>query len=307
MSIFSFKDEQVLGEVARVETARVWVRVTSPERLRVARVGRLVAVKGRDANEWVIGMIEKVWRRPAVVEDMAGDALDEGEPEAIAQEENGVQLALVGTYRALEGKHADSFTRAVLTLPTIDEAVYPIEEKALEDFMAIISREGEQAADEPLDVGVFTLDPKATAFLDGNKLFQRHAALVGSTGTGKSFTVAYLMEQAAKLPHANAIVFDLHGEYRSLGFCRHLRVAGPGDLAEPGGDVIFLPYWLLNWEEMQAILVDRSEITAHNQAMVLHDEVGEAKRKRLTDEGKDDVLASFTVDSPVPFDLGFVV
>jgi len=303
MSIFQFEEEQALGEVARVETARVWARVTSPDRLRVARVGRLVAVKGGDANEWVIGMIEKVWRHPAASEDEESLDVD---VESVVQEENGVQLALVGTYRALEGERVDFFTRAVLTLPTIDERVYPIEEKSLEDFMAIISKEGEDAAEDPLAVGVFTLDPKATAFLDGNKLFQRHAALVGSTGTGKSWTVANLMEQVAKLPHANAIVFDLHGEYRSLTFARHLRVAGPGDLAQPADDVIFLPFWLLNWEEMQAILVDRSENTAHNQAMILHGEVARAKREQLTAEGKHDVLASFTVDSPVPFDLGSV-
>ena len=306
MSIFTFEVDQALGEVARVETARVVVRVTSPERLRVARVGRLVAVKGRDANEWVIGMIEKVWRRPALVEDMTEEPQEQADVEAVVQEENGVQLALVGTYRAREGKRVDFFTRAVLTLPTIDEAVYPIEEKALEDFMAIISKEGKETAEDPLAVGVFTLDPKATAFLDGNKLFQRHAALVGSTGTGKSWAVANLMEQAAKLPHASAVVFDLHGEYKSLDFARHLRVAGPGDLAKAGGDVIFLPYWLLNWEEMQAILVDRSETTAHNQAMIVHDEMAAAKRRRLTDEGKKEVLASFTVDSPVPFDLDAV-
>ncbi len=173
-------------------------------------------------------MIEKVWRRPALVEYMTEEPHEQTDIEAAVQEENGVQLALVGTYCALEGKRVDFFTRAVLTLPTIDEPVYPIEEKALEDFMAIISKEGKETGEDPLAVGVFTLDPKATAFLDGNKLFQRHAALVGSTGTGKSWTVANLMEQAAKLPHANAVVFDLHGEYKSLDFAAPLAGRGAG-------------------------------------------------------------------------------
>lgn len=301
MSIFEFNDEQILGEVTRVETARVWVRVTSPERLRVARVGRLVAVKGRDTNEWVVGMIEKVWRRPAEPDELEEVGAEEVQPAPL--EENGVQLALVGTYRAREGEQDNWFTRAVLTLPTIDENVYPIEEKALEDFMAIISREGRESAEDPLAVGVFTLDPKATAFLDGNRLFQRHAALVGSTGSGKSWTVATLMEQAAKLPNANAIVIDLHGEYKTLAYARQLRVAGPGDLDDPGDDVVFLPYWLLNYEEMQALLVDRSEFAAHNQAMLLHDTVRDAKRAFLEATGKQEVLESFTIDSPVPFDL----
>jgi len=303
MAIFAFKEDQALGEVTRVETARVCVRVTSPDRLRVARVGRLVAVKGRDANEWVIGMIEKVWRRPAEPAEVEELVEEEEAIEATVAEENGVQLVLVGTYRAREGVQKDYFTRAVLTLPTIDEFAYPIEEKALEDFMGIISREAEKAAETPLAVGCFTLDPKATAFLDGNKLFQRHAALVGSTGAGKSWAVASLTEQAAKLPHANVIVFDLHGEYKPLSFARHLRVAGPGDLQAPAEDVIFLPYWLLNYEEMQALLVDRSEQNAPNQAMILNDSVARAKRDLLERLDKSEVLESFTIDSPVPFSL----
>lgn len=306
MAIFAFEEDQALGEVSRVETARVWVRVTSPHRLRVARVGRLVAVKGRDANEWVIGMIEKVWRRPAEPEELEELVEEEEAIEATVAEENGVQLVLVGTYRAREGVTKDYFTRAVLTLPTIDEFAYPIEEKALEDFMGIISREAEKTAETPLAVGCFTLDPKATAFLDGNKLFQRHAALVGSTGAGKSWAVASLTEQAAKLPHANVIVFDLHGEYKPLSFARQLRVAGPGDLKAPAEDVIFLPYWLLNYEEMQALLIDRSEQNAPNQAMILNDFVATAKRDVLERLDKSEVLESFTIDSPVPFSLAEV-
>ena len=46
MGIFSFREELAIGEVRRIDTGRVWVRVTSAERLRAARVGRLVAIKG---------------------------------------------------------------------------------------------------------------------------------------------------------------------------------------------------------------------------------------------------------------------
>ena len=57
----------------------------------------------------------------------------------VPQEENGVSISLVGTYRARDGQRKDTFTRAVFILPEINRSVFPIEEKSLEDFMGILS------------------------------------------------------------------------------------------------------------------------------------------------------------------------
>ena len=46
------------------------------------------------------------------------------------------------------------------------------------------------------------------AFVDGNKFFQRHSCIVGNTGSGKSETVAKILEESAKLPGTNIIVFE---------------------------------------------------------------------------------------------------
>ena len=306
MSIFSFEDGDSIGEVVRIETNRVWVRVTSPEKLRLARMGRLVAAKAGDANQWVVGMVEKVWRLPLdideVLEEENGDI-----GEATGAEDNGIRVVLVGTYRAVHGTEKDVFTRAVMDLPCIDEQVFPIEEVTLEKFMGIISRTGKAGSEAPLALGTFALDPRAIAYVDGNKLFQRHAAIVGSTGAGKSWTVAALLERAAGLPSANVVLFDLHGEYKSLSFARQLKIAGPGDAETDEEGVIFLPYWLLNYEEMQDMFVERSDEQAYNQAMIFSDTVRKAKLDTLQALGKEDVIQSFTIDSPVPFDIEEVV
>ena len=155
----------------------------------------------------------------------------------------------------------------------------------------------------PLSLGTYTIDEDADAWIDGNKFFQRHAVIVGSTGSGKSWSVAHILEQVARLPNANAILFDIHGEYAPIqddGF-QHLRIAGPGDLDGLRGfdqGVIFLPYWLLTYEEMLALLLDRSDQNAPNQAMVFAREVTSKKRNNLEEECRSDILANFTVDSP---------
>jgi len=131
--------------------------------------------------------------------------------------------------------------------------------------------------------------------------------LLGSTGSGKSWTVASILEKASKLPSANIILFDLHGEYSTLEYAKHIRVAGPNDLESTSDDILFLPYWLLNFEEMQEMFIDRSEFSAHNQVMVFQDAVSGTKKRFLEKYEKIEILKSFTIDSPVPFSLDEVI
>jgi hypothetical protein len=157
-------------------------------------------------------------------------------------------------------------------------------------------------------LGKYTLDEHAVAFLNGNKFFQRHAFIGGSTGAGKSWTTAKIIEQVAGLKSANAIIFDLHGEYSPLvgDGIKHFKVAGPGDV-ESGKTIadgsIYLPYWLLSYDALVSLFVDRSDQNAPNQAMIIAREVNASKTKYLQDDGHQDVLDNFTIDSPVPFDL----
>ncbi|ROQ19813.1 hypothetical protein EDC38_0401 [Marinimicrobium koreense] len=48
------------------------------------------------------------------------------------------------------------------------------------------------------------------------KLFGRHCAILGSTGGGKSWTTAKVIEECAKFSGSKVIVIDATGEYRSL-------------------------------------------------------------------------------------------
>lgn len=301
MTIFTFNEQQSIGEVRSVETSRITIRVTDGQRLQKARVGRLVAIQ-TTGDEWLIGIVERVWRHPVEL-----PTLEEGEvaagSAAIQQEENGVAISLVGTYRARDGQRYNTFSRAVFALPEINRPVYPIEEKSLEDFMGILSASSKADAATPLKVGTYTLDGKATAYIDGDKLFQRHSALLGSTGSGKSFTVASLLEQTAQLPHANVVVLDLHGEYSSMKFASHYRIAGIADIKAKKDGAIFLPFWLLTYDEMQSVFVDRSGNNAPNQAIALMDSVIELKRSAIDALGKLELLEGFTVDTPVPYRL----
>ena len=101
--------------------------------------------------------------------------------------------------------------------------------------------------------------------VDGDKFFSKHIAVVGSTGSGKSGTVAKILqegikpsdEQASKglLTNTHILLFDLHGEY-ATAFPESKKI-----------DVnnLILPYWLMNSEELEEMFIERRESNSHNQ------------------------------------------
>ena len=308
MTLFNYTDKDAIGAVYSVDTGTVIVSVSDEEHLRTLQVNHLVVLRSARAGQHLIGLINKITRRSI------NDPLEEDSGEDLSEDlsvENVIRITLIGTMIDMVGQTPNVFRRTLETVPEIDAKCFILEGELLTKFMKSISTsvvEGQM----PLSLGTYTIDEDADAWIDGNKFFQRHAVIVGSTGSGKSWSVAHILEQVARLPNANAILFDIHGEYAPIqddGF-QHLRIAGPGDLDGLRGfdqGVIFLPYWLLTYEEMLALLLDRSDQNAPNQAMVFAREVTSEKRNNLEEECRSDILANFTVDSPVPYSLDKVL
>lgn len=303
MGILDFKDDESLGKIIAVDTATVTVRIDELERLKRIQVNRLTAIRSSKVGQHLIGIVSRITRKTG--DETAVDGAEE-DPEAALPENNLVRVALIGTLVDKEGLKENVFKRTLETVPEIDADCFSLEGQRLTDFMQVISQ---VSGDGPqLDLGRYALDEDARAFLNGNRLFQRHAIVVGSTGSGKSYTTARLLDQIAELPQANVILFDIHGEYQTLDSneFRHLRIAGPGDIGEDRGladGVLHLPYWLLGYEALVSLFVDRSDQNAPNQAMLMTRCITNAKRAMLDPAEHADILANFTIDSPVPFNI----
>ena len=305
MGIFSFEDNEALGTVLTVDTGTVIVRVADVAKLRQLQVNRLAVLQSSRAGQHLIGIIQKITRSIGKPAENAPD--EDGE---IFTEVNLVRIALIGTFVDKQGIRENVFLRTLETVPEIDANCFAVEGVRLTNFMRVIANVADDG--QKLSLGTYTLDDNAEAYLNGNKFFQRHAVVVGSTGSGKSWTTAKLLEQVAELSQANAIVFDVHGEYQPLqgdGF-KHYRVAGPGQLGNGESlaeGVLYLPYWLLGYEALVSMFVDRSDQNAPNQAMVMSRSIVDAKRALLDPVQHADVLANFTIDSPVPFRIETVM
>jgi hypothetical protein len=309
MGLFTFKDAEALGTVLSVDTAMVVVRVADIERLRQLQVNRLAVLQSSRPGQHLIGIIQKITRSVATPNAKTAADVDAEEVEALP-EVNQVRIGLIGTFLDRMGDRTNVFRRTLETVPEIDANCFAVEEDRLTAFMRAISDISSDK--QKLSLGTYTLDDRAEAYLNGNRFFQRHAVVVGSTGSGKSWTTARLLEQVANLANCNALVFDIHGEYKPLaapGF-RHLKIAGPADIDQGRGlddGVVYLPYWLLGYEALLSMFIDHSDQSAANQAMVMSRAIVTAKRAYLTAGGRQDILDNFTVDSPVPFEIDAVL
>jgi DNA helicase HerA-like ATPase len=125
--------------------------------------------------------------------------------------------------------------------------------------------------------------------------------VLGSTGAGKSAAVAAIihsvLERGGKEGYLKwnprIIVLDPHNEYGSA-FPTSSRLS-------TDNGTLLLPYWLLNFQELVALLIGKTEFVATSQANIIKSALMEARRegaKKLNLDG-----SRITVDSPVPFRL----
>lgn len=154
-------------------------------------------------------------------------------------------------------------------------------------------------------VGSLSNNQTVNYFVDGNRFFGKHIAVVGSTGSGKSCAVARLLqnimkikeghnENAGNLKNAHVIIFDIHSEYQSAF-----------TLAEQEGfqlncldvEKLCLPYWLMNSQELEALFIESNEMNSHNQISQFKKAVILSKEKHNPD------MEHITYDTPVYFDI----
>lgn len=136
--------------------------------------------------------------------------------------------------------------------------------------------------------------------VDGDKFFSKHIAVVGSTGSGKSGTVAKILqegisrseEQNSKsiLNNSHIILFDLHGEYSpAFPNAKKLDV-----------DNLILPYWLMNSEELEEMFIESSESNSHNQISQFKNAVTLNKKRHNSQ------LNKVNYDTPIYFSISEV-
>jgi uncharacterized protein len=111
--------------------------------------------------------------------------------------------------------HPEKVTKSIGIYPNIGSKVYVCSKAFIQGYIKDFGVNPKYKVDEPLiDLGKLTSNG-ASIQISQNALFGRHCAVVGTTGGGKSWTVAKLIEEVQK-SDAKIILIDATGEYSYL-------------------------------------------------------------------------------------------
>ena len=177
------------------------------------------------------------------------------------------------------------FERGTDVLPTINSKVYAVSGKTIKQIYQSYS-------DGDFNLGKLSLMPEQEALINLDSFLSRHGAILGQTGSGKSWTVASFLQKIMNFEQSTVVLFDLHGEYKNAF----------GDEAEYiDASSIELPYWLMNCEELLDLMVDRSEAAAPNQTAIFRDLLQSAKQNEPENISLN--IPKINVDTPVYFNF----
>jgi hypothetical protein len=191
-----------------------------------------------------------------------------------------------------------TFERGSVLLPVPTEPAFTADEETLGKLFA-------EDADYQFPLGQLSLNKSIALKVNGDRFFSKHIAIVGSTGSGKSCTVARILHDVVgiatqrnynlgKQNNSHIVIFDIHDEY-SAAF------ALPQDqsftLNRLDIDSLCLPYWLMNSEELESMFIESNEENSHNQVSQFKLAV------ILNKEHHNPTIKEMTYDTPVYFSI----
>ena len=177
------------------------------------------------------------------------------------------------------------FEKGSDVLPTINNYVYAVSSKTINTIYSNFS-------DGNFNLGKLSLMPQQDALINLDSFLSRHGAILGQTGSGKSWTVASFLQKIANLEQSTVVLLDLHGEYKNAF----------GDYADYiDASSLELPYWLMNCEELLDLMVDKNENAAPNQTALFKTLLQQSKQNHPENQELD--IPKINVDTPVYFDF----
>lgn len=255
-----------------------------------------------DGQGYRVGQIGSFIRIPigfnnlfGIVSQVGASATPENKIDTKEFGERWMRIQLIG-----EGQRNGVFQRGLSQYPTIGDEVHLVSEKELKSIYG--------QPDKPyfVKIGHISNADSIPALIDINKLITRHSAVVGTTGSGKSTTVASIigaLSDSANYPSSRIIMLDLHGEYgHSLKEKAGIFRINADPTATIKEESFFIPFWALNFDELCEISF--GEFATEKEKNIVMERVLKYKNESLEKYKRSGASAdSLSVDSPIPFSI----
>ncbi|EJH67351.1 ATP-binding protein [Vibrio fluvialis] len=287
-----------IGKIIEVDGSRIIAeldptisdlsRVFAGENYPIGQFGSIIKVHfGRRS---IYGLVSRLRMK-------ADYQLEKGLPVA-SSDERIIEADLFGEgewRRKDENEFALEFERGVATYPLPQQTIYLTPKSELRFIYG-------DAKGAVIELGEHVGSGGAPCYAELNELLGKHTAILGSTGAGKSGTVAAVIHsilergQIAKHEHwhPQIIILDPHNEY-GKAFPEHQRLS-----TDEGS--LKLPYWLLDLEESLSLFIGKTEFAATSQSNIVKNALIAVREQAAEQLGLD--KSQLTVDSPVPYVLG---
>ncbi|MCS3418090.1 DNA helicase HerA-like ATPase [Pseudomonas sp. BIGb0450] len=285
----SSNDPTYLGVVSAVSGATLTVKLAE------SLDSGFAVIRG---HTYRVGQVGSFVRIPQGYQDLFGIVSEVGATAAPVQSDiSGIDSGRWMTVQLAGETVGGQFERGLSQHPNINDSVHLVIES---DLRRIYGSVGE----DQVVIGHLASAENIEVRLSLDALVTRHSAILGSTGSGKSTTVASLLrsiirkDEKTGSPGARILMLDIHGEYtKALEDVATVFSATPSQ----GQESLFVPYWALEAGELLDFITgglsDAHEIAFTDKIAELKDEGISAYPRAGVDS------RTLTVDSPVPFSL----
>lgn len=244
-----------------------------------------------------VGQIGSFVRIPFGYVDLFGVVTQAGSdaiPETLVEKDDAkfgsrwIKATLIGE------RMRDKFERGVIQYPIADDEVHLV----TKDDLHLIY--GGMDEEKSIIVGQVSASESLFARLDLDRLVNRHCAILGSTGTGKSNTVSVILGAIATkdgFKNSRILLIDPHGEYGEIlkEHSQIFKIGAVGDEKE-----LIVPYWALPFQEFIKSFPGKVN---EKQEEYIREKVLQKKidaSKKLASPPKEEAI---TADSPIPFSI----
>ena len=165
-------------------------------------VGEFVLVEGQQCI--LLGRISEVRLREQDRRSISPSFAGSADLDAIGQ------IQLLGSVSLDELR----VTPGVETYPRLGDRIYAAPHRFI-SLLPLLMEKKEESSEVFLDIGFIDSVSDSKVSVKPKKLFGRHCAILGSTGGGKSWTTARIVEECIK-HQSKVILLDATGEYRNF-------------------------------------------------------------------------------------------
>ena len=282
----------LLGHVGSVSGTKVSVRQSPSVSSGISIIG---------GKSYKVGQVGSFVRIPQGYHDLYGIVAEAGvsaipETTYVVPGESGERWITVQLIGEIMGS---SFERGISQYPNVNDEVHLVTDTDLATIYGS-DEEGQVV------VGRLASADSIPVRIDLDKLVTRHCAVLGSTGSGKSTTVASLLRSiaygeegnSAGFPNSRILLLDLHGEYGQAltTVAKVFRIN-----ADTDDTPLYIPFWALELSDLFEFLMGRLDdksLTAIFDRVLAYKRAQAKTHPRL---GLD--VDSMTSDTPIPFSL----